>query len=144
MIFKKDGHYLYFFEKKSNEKSVFAVLLDTTTYNRYNINSVLCILEDETILFSIQSSDIALNVTISTPVATYSAPSATPNSKSSDILTTIEIDTISVWTVITSISSNIANIFGYFDICKLIFGVFECHCIFICVLSLSLNLIKSE
>ena len=33
-------------------------------------------------------------------------------------------DTISVWTVMTSISGNAANIFGYVDICKLIFGVF--------------------
>ena len=36
----------------------------------------------------------------------------------------INIDTISVWIDITSIGSNNANIFGYFDSCKLIFGVF--------------------
>ena len=48
----------------------------------------------------------------------------TCDSMPNDIFKRIKTDTMTIWTVMTSMSSNIANIFGYFDICKLIFGVF--------------------
>ena len=97
----------------------FDVLLYTIAYDRCSINSVLCILGDERILFSIQSSDITPNSTISIPHLSMAAPNPIPNG----IFKRIDIDTMSVWTAITSVSGNIDNTFGYFDICKLIFGV---------------------
>ena len=116
------------------KKIVFVVLLDTTTYDRYNINSVLCILGDETTLSPIQSSDITPNPTISipisTPVATYSTPLAASDSTPND--------TMCVWTAITSVSGNTDNTdntFGYFDICKLIIDVLlkNVYLVIICV-----------
>ena len=76
---------------------------------------------DEATLYPIQSGDITSNPTvsiihptiaihISTPVATYSTPLATPDSIPNDAFEKNK------WIC---------------DICKLIFGVFLCDCMFI-------------